>query len=213
MRRIITKLSVSAEMTSSPRRIKSKGQSYLGGGLRITEIQQSKNKKTRSHRQKVWYVQLKNYLHCSSSVSRETASSTAFVSLYRRVENEITTTSRSTVLFGYWNECSRTRLKHDLQFYTLQRGYSHIANALNVCNLTDTVGNCETDCASALQSIRTNFGCCFNAYYNSTGILSTCASSLAAYELWASVPNVYSNPFPVDPGDGAFVRGNAQLLL
>ena len=96
---------------------------------------------------------------------------------------------------------------------TLQLGYSSIANALNVCNLTDTVGNCQTDCASALQSIRTNFGCCFNAYYNSTGILSTCASSLAAYELWASVPNVYSNPFPVDPGDGAFVRGNAQLLL
>ena len=173
---------------------------------RITQIRQSK-KKRRSHRRKVWYVQLKKYLHCSSLVSRETASSTAFVSLYRRVENETTTTSRSTVFFGYWNECSRTRLKHDLQFYTLQRGYSHIANALNVCNLTDTVGNCQTDCASALQSIRTNFGCCFNAYYNSTGILSTRASSLAAYELWAScngsVPNVYSNPFPVDPGDGS----------
>ena len=66
---------------------------------------------------------------------------------------------------------------------TLQRGYSSTANALNVCNLTDSVGNCQTDCASVLQSIRTNFGCCFNAYYNSTGILSTRASSLAAYEL------------------------------
>ena len=90
---------------------------------------------------------------------------------------------------------------------TLQLGYSSIANALNVCNLTDTVGNCQTDCPSALQSIRTNFGCCFNAYYNSTGILSTRASSLAAYELWAScnvsVPSVCSNPFPVDPDDGS----------
>ena len=90
---------------------------------------------------------------------------------------------------------------------TLQLGYSSIANALNVCNLTDTVGNCQTDCASALQSIRTNFGCCFNAYYNSTGISNTRESSLAAYELWAScnvsVPSVCSNPFPVDPDDGS----------
>lgn len=90
---------------------------------------------------------------------------------------------------------------------TLELSYNSIANALTICNLTATMGTCQADCASTLQSIRTNYGCCFNAYYNSTGSLSTRVSSLAAYELWAScnvsVPSVCSNPFPEDSYNGS----------
>ena len=98
---------------------------------------------------------------------------------------------------------------------TLQLSYNSIANALNICNITATMGSCQADCASTLQSIRTDYGCCFNAYYNSTGSLSTRVSSLAAYELWAScgvsVPSICSNPFPEDSGDGSICTGGVLI--
>lgn len=76
-------------------------------------------------------------------------------------------------------------------------GFNAITSARNSCGGGFTT-NCSDACSSALQNVRRNYGCCFNAYYNSTD-----PDSIATYALWDScnveVPAVCSNPFPEEP--------------
>ena len=73
-------------------------------------------------------------------------------------------------------------------------GFDSILSARNSCGSGSTT-NCPAACASALQNITRDYGCCFNAYYNSTN-----PDSIAAYSLWNScnvdVLPVCENPFP-----------------
>ena len=73
-------------------------------------------------------------------------------------------------------------------------GFDSIESARNSCGNESTT-NCPDACASALQNISRDYGCCFNAYYNSTN-----PDSIAAYALWRScnvdVLPVCENSFP-----------------
>ena len=74
-------------------------------------------------------------------------------------------------------------------------GYDSIASARSSCGASGSTTNCPAACASDLRSITRAYGCCFNAYYNSTN-----PDSIAAYALWNScnvdVLPVCENPFP-----------------
>lgn len=73
-------------------------------------------------------------------------------------------------------------------------GFDSVASARTSCGGGSTT-NCPAACASALQNISRDYGCCFNAYYNSTN-----PDTIAAYALWNScnvdVLPVCENPFP-----------------
>ena len=73
-------------------------------------------------------------------------------------------------------------------------GFNSILSARSSCG-GGSMTNCSAACASALQNISRDYGCCFNAYYNSTN-----PDSIAAYTLWNScnvdVLPVCENPFP-----------------
>ena len=73
-------------------------------------------------------------------------------------------------------------------------GFDSVASARTSCGGGSTT-NCSAACASALQNISRDYGCCFNAYYNSTN-----PNTIAVYALWNScivdVLPVCENPFP-----------------
>ena len=120
----------------------------------------------------------------------------AFTSLvmsgFQKNLEDTTISSCSPCSTDPWDDCTASRLKHHL--YLL--GFT-ISSPRNSCGGGFTT-NCSDACSSALQNVRRNYGCCFNAYYNSTN-----PDSIATYALWDScnveVPAVCSNPFPEEP--------------